>query len=257
MRIDYCLLDPTGNCTILVKTPVPVSDQPSVAAALMADEPAAEQAGFLTCEEGFDAVLRMAGGEFCGNASMCAAVLAAAERNVTEGVMNLRVSGASEPVKVRVTKRENGSWQGTVAMPRPVSILERDLPGAGRRCVVSFDGISHIIMEEKPDRAAAEALALELADFLKADAVGLMFLDLENETLDPLVYVPAAKTLFWENSCASGTTAVGAYLAMKNGGSAELTLKQPGGTLTVRVREDGAPALTGSVRILKEVKKDL
>lgn len=257
MRIDYFLLDPTGNRTILVKTPVPAADQPAVAAILMADEPTAEQAGFLTREEGFDIALRMAGGEFCGNASMCAAVLMALEKGLSEGTMNLRVSGSLEPVKVSVKKRADGSFEGTVAMPRPALIEERELPGTGRRCVVSFDGISHIIMEETPDRKAAEALAFELADFLRADAVGLMFLDLKNETLAPLVYVPGAKTLFWENSCASGTTAVGAYLAMKNGGSAELTLRQPGGALHVRVRADEAPTLTGSVKILKEVIKDL
>ncbi|MEE3458049.1 MAG: hypothetical protein VZQ82_08420, partial [Lachnospiraceae bacterium] len=62
MSIDYTLLDPTGNTTILVTTPVPAADQPSAAAKLMEAEPAAEQVGFLSREEGFDTVLRMAGG---------------------------------------------------------------------------------------------------------------------------------------------------------------------------------------------------
>ena len=235
MSIGYTLLDPTGNTTILVTTPVPAAGQPSAAAKLMEAEPAAEQVGFLSKEEGFDMVLRMAGGEFCGNASMCAAVMAAADRKMEEGTLTLHVSGASGPVKVRVKRQGDGSYEGTV------------------RPVVFFDGIAHIIIEEKPDKETAETLAPHLVKVLESDAVGLMFLDYENETLTPLVYVPAAGTLFWENSCASGTTAAGAYLAAKEGRAVQLTLRQPGGNLSVTVREDGQPVLTGSVRILKRV----
>ena len=256
MRIDYVLLDPTGNTTILVTTQVPEADQPSVAAELMAEEPSAEQVGFLTREDGFDAALRMAGGEFCGNASMCAAVLTAAGQNLAEGIVTLRVSGALEPVNVRVVRQKDGSFTGAVSMPQPALIETRELPGIGSRPVVFFDGIAHIIIEETPDRTAAEALAPALAHFLHADAVGLMFLDVENETLTPLVFVPAANTLFWENSCASGTTAAGAYLMHQSGEAVRLTLKQPGGSLTVAVREDGNPVLSGTVRIIRHAVKE-
>ncbi|MCR5295292.1 MAG: hypothetical protein K6E30_09015 [Lachnospiraceae bacterium] len=252
MKADYVLLDPTGNMTILVKTPFPPSERPRIAAELMAREPAAEQVGFLSHEEGFDLALGMAGGEFCGNASMCAGVLAAAERGIVRGDMTLRVSGAAGPVKVRVLRCEDGSWQGRVSMPEPFSIREAELPGIGRRPLVFFDGIAHIIMEGRPDRAAAEALAPKLARFLQADAAGMMFLDPENETLTPLVSVPGAGTLCWENSCASGTAAVGAYLASKNGGSADLSLRQPGGSLAVSVRNGRTILLSGSVRILRK-----
>ena len=41
-KLDYAVMDPTGNITILVTTPVPVSRQPECARALLAAEPAAE-----------------------------------------------------------------------------------------------------------------------------------------------------------------------------------------------------------------------
>ena len=68
---------------------------------------------------------------------------------------------------------------------------------------------------------------------LGADGLGLMFLD-GNGTqyrMTPLVYVPGSGTCFWENSCASGSAAVGMYLAAKTGSAAELSLSEPGGTL--------------------------
>ena len=74
-EIDYAVMDPTGNITILVETPVPEASQPFAAARLMELEPAAEQVGFLSSgRDGAELSLRMAGGEFCGNASMSAAV---------------------------------------------------------------------------------------------------------------------------------------------------------------------------------------
>ena len=50
MKVVYDVLDPTGNITILVRTPVPEADQPDVAAHLMELEPETEQVGFLSSE---------------------------------------------------------------------------------------------------------------------------------------------------------------------------------------------------------------
>ena len=107
-NIKYHVMDPTGNITILVETPVAEASQPFVAAKLMELEPEVEQVGFLTLAETpepdrsgclqqkmasqpektqqsekiplaessqnkYDIALRMAGGEFCGNATMSAA----------------------------------------------------------------------------------------------------------------------------------------------------------------------------------------
>ena len=70
--------------------------------------------------------------------------------------------------------------------------------------------------------------------------------------LTPLVYVPASQTVFWENSCASGTTAAGAYLFRRNPGeSLSLGLRQPGGRLEISAGADGRLLLGGTVRLLK------
>ena len=47
-KISYVLMDPSGNRTILVETPVDVTEQPRIAEALMKEEPSAEQTGFLS-----------------------------------------------------------------------------------------------------------------------------------------------------------------------------------------------------------------
>ena len=99
----------------------------------------------------------------------------------------------------------------------------------------------------------AERLAPVWCRTLESEALGLMFLDRERGILKPLVYVPSADTLFWESSCASGTTAVGAYLAAESGKAVQVPLKQPGGTLEIDAAPDGTLLLKGSVRLVRQV----
>ncbi|MBP3878974.1 MAG: hypothetical protein J6D46_01535 [Lachnospiraceae bacterium] len=249
MNAEYFVLDPTGNITILVRTPVPADLQVRTASALMEREPKAEQVGFLADGRDCDLTLRMAGGEFCGNASMSAAVIAAMRAGKKAGLIRLRVSGAPDPVTVQVEEKTDGSWKGTVNMPSPVKIEMREFSCTGKHPVVFFDGIAHIVLTEMLPRAEAEVLAEEWCRALGTDAVGLMFLDRSRDVLTPLVYVPSAGTLFWENSCASGTTAVGAYLAYESGEHTIKTLRQPGGELTVDAYPDGALTISGTVRL--------
>ena len=254
--LEYTLLDPTGNLTLLAETPVPTAAQPSVARQLMALEPEAEQVGFVSFGE--DGVsLRMAGGEFCGNASMSAAALylerrdSKREQPSCERSVSVSVSGTEAPVSVRLRALPDGAWLAAVTMPQPEEVGKACLPEYGVLPFVRFPGITHVILEEPMPQADAEAVAPGWCRHLDAEALGLMFLSRTEGTLKPLVYVPEAGTLCWESSCASGTTAVGAYLAAETEQEVCLRLKQPGGTLEIDARPDGMLRLTGTVRILR------
>ena len=250
MNLSYLLLDPTGNITLLVETPVPADLQPAAARQLMAREPGAEQVGFVSLsDEG--PFLRMAGGEFCGNAALASAAWYLLRTGRSAGTVNVRVSGTEEPVPVSIDSLAGGRWRGTVAMPRPLSADREIFPDDRSLPVIRFPGIAHVILEETMDRKAAEALAPQWCAHLGTEALGLMFLDRTRETLRPLVYVPAADTLFWESSCASGTTAVGAFLALKAGGPVDLALSEPGGTLSIAAEPSGRLLLSGYVQLLR------
>lgn len=256
MRLSFSLYDPTGNITLLVETPTPPEAQPDIAARLMALEPEAEQVGFLSGDASAPA-LRMAGGEFCGNASMSAAAFFAQRAGLSEARLSLAVSGTDAPVPVAVRALPDGGFFGAVEMPRPLSVTQESLPDGGALPVVRFPGIAHAIVEETPDTRRAQTLAPIWCRALHADALGLMFLDRARGTLTPLVYVPAAGTLVWESSCASGTSAVGAYLSDAAGAPVTLALRQPGGTLTVEAAPGGAPTLSGTVRLIKRAEAEL
>ena len=248
MKIKYYLMNPTGNITLLVETPVEEAVQPEIAARLMELEPTAEQVGFLNRNS-----LRMAGGEFCGNASMSAAALLCRDLKCGENrKIELDVSGADEKVYVEITA-EDKDFKGTVSMPKPQSVEDISLTFSGENystTAVKFKGITHLVFGSDFDKETAEKAAPEWCAELNADALGIMLLDKDNSRLEPLVYVPNAGTMFWESSCASGTSAVGAFLYAKEKRPVKQTFSEPGGKLTVEA--DGEKLLlTGCVEILK------
>ena len=264
------IFDPTGNITALVEDPVEIAEQSAVAAAVMERFPAVEQVGFARLSEsGGDVALRMAGGEFCGNAAMSAAALFLLRRGDTssdeEKTVKLRVAGISREVEVRLKKADGASFFASVRMPPALSVSEQVFPFGALRdpiTVVRMEGIAHAIVTPASgffslcgDKAAAEEAARRLCAALGAEALGLMFLEGEapDMRLTPLVYVPGSGTMVWENSCASGSAAVGTALGTRRGTRVALKLEEPGGVLGVESGGlRGETRLFGTTRLVGE-----
>ncbi len=252
MNIYYYLLDPTGNITILVDTPVPEKKRAEVAAKLMQVEPSSEQVGFTQ-----GTALNMAGGEFCGNATLSAAALYCRKNGIDSAGLELTVSGANKPVKVKIKKESPDEFTGAVEMPGPSEITETETEIGGKifkAALVNFGGISHIILPENAKKGECEKALIRTCKKLGKESLGFIFTD--GKALTPLVYVTSPETLVWESSCASGTAAAGIYFALKNGGFFSGTFAEPGGNLKIEVRGDKSglliPMLTGKVKIVKK-----
>ena len=269
MEIKYTIFKPGGNITALVETKVEAEKQPAIADEIMKAHPRVEQVGFVQFEPGrpVPALLRMAGGEFCGNATMSTAALYAIRSGDEADSIRVRASGASHSLEVRLGKSPENSvfFETGVEMPEPVSIemMKVDFGSTIEELpMVNMGGITHIIIERgrttyslKDSPEAAEGVVRQWCDTLGADSLGLMFLsgsdsmtkaegkagaehgikaDIGMQTeLIPLVYVPATDTVFWENSCASGSAAIGMYLSDKYGMTLEIDMEEPGGNLKV------------------------
>ena len=267
----YSILDPTGNITALVESDVEPDLQPQTAAGLMRSHPAVEQVGFMrmsSAEPGVQAEVRMAGGEFCGNASMSAAALYLLRRGGETETVRLRMSGARLPVELRLHRETADSVRAAVCMPRALAIGMRAFTFrtlVGQLTLVRLEGIAHVIVREtspffallKDRPAAEEALRLWCGE-LAAECLGLMFLEGDGPELKltPLVYVPGSATMVWESSCASGSAAVGMALAREKGGPVSLTLLEPGGSLCVESDPaTGETWLTGTTQLLQSVEE--
>ncbi len=243
----YVILDPTGNLTALVLTPVPEEKKQELIRRLLRES---EQVAFLLPAPGPEASekplkdpaagektiaagLRLMGGEFCGNATMAAAawLLRGRLQAGEEHSLFLSVSGAGEPVPCRIRALADGSYEGTVRMPairgiEDVRLADRDLSA------VHMEGILHLVDCGEPlPRDAAESLLLQAAQkWPEEEAVGL--LQWRAGFLRPLIYVRGSGSLVWENGCGSGSAAIGAWEAQKNGDGRRATrVAQPGGTI--------------------------
>ena len=260
MNIRYTIFDPTRNITLLTDTPVPRERQPLLAAELMRRLPAVEQVGFLEPPSlpGARLRLQMMGGEFCGNAAMSAAVWLA-ERDRQNGspasstaVLPLEVSGYPGVLRCRLEPLAEGGWSGTAAMPLPQRLGEAVLPGMGTVPAVYFPGIVHCVVPAGDmTRAQAEAAIRPLCAALGANACGILLWNEAASAFTPLVYVASSGTLVWESGCGSGSAALGVYLTARAGGSRTVSLRQPGGVITVHADWDGqsvaALSITGRV----------
>ncbi|MGB3438866.1 MAG: hypothetical protein WBA97_08960 [Actinophytocola sp.] len=265
--IDFVKVSPTQNMTVLVRTEHPEEEYPDIARRMMAYEHVhAEQVGFVRKPESsdVDVGLRMAGGEFCGNACMALAALNAFEAGLETGDsldVVLAASGTTACVRCRVAKRRH-DYGCRLAMPVPTAVEDGARAGGvgAGSAFVRYDSSLYVVIEtSRLDRSTmeeAQTLARRLGESRDVSAVGVMLYSAESNRLIPLVHVPSVGSMVWERGCGSGTASLGAYLAWKNATSVTTTVIQPGGTMGVTVSyERGGPMgieVEGSVRIVAE-----
>lgn len=239
MNIRYIPADPAGNLTGFVLTAVPKETRAQIAVAMMARCPEGfEQIGFIDEASLLAELPRMdmMGGEFCGNATRTFALLCARQRGMDAGEMDVSVSGAQKPVRVRFDARAGEAYAD---MPLPYALEQIVL--CGRTIpVVRMEGIAHaIVCGEAPSQALAAQI---LAAMPPEDAQGVIFL--ENDRLTPAVYVRATDALVWESSCGSGSVAA-AWLTAQEApdGEHRYIFLEPGGTLCVSIEKENGRAV--------------
>ena len=282
-NIIYKIFDPTKNITILVESDVGLKDQPTIAKALMEIHPNVEQVGFVSFDDNKNIKLRMAGGEFCGNATMCAGVYAVINDEIykikftkdNENILDkeyfkenliddnnyknnnkfanftktIYVDALKKYIEVEVKCINENKFIGTVNMPRAKEIKSITFPDGETYDVVYLQGISHIIIDTTDInfKNYFENKIKSYCDYLNVESLGIIFCDKNKNSITPLVYVKNADTLYWENSCASGSIAVYEYLKIKN---AELCILQPCNEYLKVIEKNNELYLSGEVRVL-------
>lgn len=257
MEIEYYLINPTGNITALVTGDVPQPEYGKISSEILKKEKCCEQVGFFSVS-GENVTLNMAGGEFCGNASMSACALYAYITGADEVNTALSVSGTDEKVSCSAVKSGNG-YGCSVVMPPVRNRREISLTDDGGREISAqlfeLDGISHAVLTQAIKKETAEREIVSLCRSLGVKSAGLMLYSPGSGTVRPLVYVDGIRSLYWESSCASGTCALAEYSELKPGEKKEFY--EPGGTLTAERLPDGRIKLYGSAEITEKVSAEI
>ncbi|PRR76874.1 diaminopimelate epimerase [Clostridium liquoris] len=261
--------------TIFVLDQVPRNMQMHVAKKLMSySNICAEQVGFIekaiVHKELEDKCLRlqMMGGEFCGNATRALAALMVHNQypNITKAedghTVQLEVSGIDSIINCQVYKTEDDNTylsQVNMPLPKEISDFSFEVDGIVFSSIkVEFEGITHFIVDSKKvkDKDLFFKQIKNEMDKTHYDAFGIMYYDYNEEFLEPLVYVKGTDSLFWERSCASGTSALGVALTYMKKKNIDQKVRQPGGLLQVTTKwsENSVESicLNGTVEIVAE-----
>jgi histidine racemase len=238
--LNISILKPGGNDTALIQKIPKKSLRKSINDAVMKTFPNVEQVGFYTYDKPKKlGVLEMAGGEFCGNATRSLAYLLLDGK---KGKLTIKASGTQQLLNAGVNKPSTAFAQMPIKKDlSAITQLEKNT------WKVSLDGITHLITP-KPKNVAVSKLKtlakrlLGQYDLLSSvPAAGIMFLNEKEQqlTISPVVWVRDIETLFYETACASGTTAVGLYLAKYKGiANRPIPILQPSGSyINVQIRK--------------------
>lgn len=267
--LPFTKWSPSGNTTLLFPAESVTGAQQAATAsqALMPHLLGGEQAGFCHLRE---RRLRMAGGEFCVNATRAFGALLALEEErtarqagtphheeVREHAFEVQVSGWQGPVGVRV-RGSLPEWRVAADLELPACPMQQPAPGV---TLVRLPGIAHLLLDERhvfpEDFLAASALLRREYELAALPASGVVWWRQVQHQLEmfPVVHVRDAGTTCLENACGSGALALGLRLCPA-GARRVFTILQPGGEpLEVTVdRQGGAVRATvdGPVRLVAE-----
>lgn len=221
MKVQYSIYNPAGNITALVLGDEYNSEQRKlINNEIMKKESNVEQVGFLSLK---DKKLTMAGGEFCGNATRCAALYYMKEEKSIE-------------LKINNNRIMAGIDYGTLDIWCEVPIEGYNIIKIGKNIYkIVLKGITILVVYEVSQYNELKHSAINLIKKynLNDDAIGVMFVDnMENIIkIYPIVWVKDIDTLFFENACGSGTIAVTMLESILKKSSNKYSVIQPSGSV--------------------------
>ena len=259
-KVVYQIFVPGGNDTAFVfGTDYKKEEKKIINNVIMQKEKNVEQVGFLGEKEAPELI--MAGGEFCGNATRSAAYF--------------YLEGKDGELKLKVNQKDyiNAGVKEGLAWCEIPLILDRDIIEEMENDIykIEMKGMTTIVIKEERAKQYIEKLDtikdvamgfIENYNLKEREAVGVMFLEKDKEIIkiNPVVWVNAIDTLFYETACGSGTTATAIVESYISGESKSVDVLQPSGhIITATVNIDGKKAsraiICGNIFCNNEIRK--
>jgi diaminopimelate epimerase len=201
-----------------------------------------EQAGFWLPKSNR---LEMAGGEFCGNASRAAAIMAT---NFQTGTAQLSVSGFDGEIMAQVKRISEEKFFVSANFP-DMKYKVSDAETEGKLIkIVDLDGIVHVVINgnlpenyEEFQRNLTKKLGLE-----NRAAVGVIWYQKKANAvkISPVVWVRKIDSFFRETSCGSGSIAVAIAAGVRK-------IVQPTGKIITVDIKNGVIILESEMEVIK------
>jgi diaminopimelate epimerase len=261
-KIEFVVVDPGGNVTVLVTTGVPRAERITVADKLLRQacirERGAEQVGFIDLENEI-LNLEMTNGELCINAIRCAGALATWKNE--RSFLKLRSSGLTGLVEIKAEESGNGEYFVEAKFePSVIKKVVRKKLLIGSESIdcklVYLSGIAQLLADWDTLPFSIKKLfsdknkglnSSKITDFelffnqiyrskkflVSQSAVGFVAFQRMTSTkyrIWPLVRVNGLETIFYETACGSASLAL-AYAQRSSTQGQEFEVMQPSGKL--------------------------
>lgn len=241
MRLNFVKISPAQNMTVLITDYVDPARYLEIARVVMSYEYLnAEQVGFIVPPKTNQSRLglEMSGGEFCGNAVLCAAAFGLYKGICQEGSFMVESSGAKAPLLCQAKAKSRNVFEIKAEMPQPFNMEELEIDIEGRSIfgwMVQLSGISHFVTNFWPSRENFEQMVESLQGKVDARALGIIPYRKLGEgkyEIWPYVCVRDTGSRVFEQACGTGSLSLGAHLHALQG-ECTLQVLQPGGIITV------------------------
>lgn len=231
-KYEYTILRPGGNDQMLIKGIIPQKSKRKINDEMIKRFPNVEQVSFYEFDQKNNlAILELAGGEFCGNATRSLAYLLL---NGKKGEISIKVSGTKRELKAGIKKENTAFAQMPVSNIESIKKLDKNL------FRVDLEGITQLIylQDKQIKNQNIKKYAFKILQkedlIYSVPAAGVMFITEQEEFIElkPVVWVRDIDTLLFETACASGTAAVGVWKAIQNNKKlTEVKVIQPTGKI--------------------------
>lgn len=244
--MQYYKINPGGNITAIVLGSYEPQRRVEISKIILAQDPEIEQVGFWVepNNKTSDARVEMMGGEFCGNASRCLALIAG-EASGKESLV-IECSGFPLPINALVTYNAS-----TITLPK--NVFEKNNTDDGP--LITMPGIEHLVLNKIISKQEAEHI-LQKTGLIQRDAAGVM--SLENVDghiyIRPYVWVKATETLYAETACGSGTLAAALVLAGENS-TAQIEIIQPSRASFTVIIDEKTVSLRGPIISREKIER--
>lgn len=249
MIIEYLIYNPSGNITALViGDKYDKKQRRQINDAIMKSNIDVEQVGFLSTQT---AKLTMAGGEFCGNATRCAALYYLKDKEIIELETN------NQKIKAGTDKNKN-IWCEIPIEEYKILKINDDI------YKIKLKGITILVVKKTKIYKNLKDDAKKFIEGYDIDdeAVGVMFVERIKEYIKmyPIVWVKNINTLFFENACGSGTIAVTMLEAVLAERSNKYCVLQPSGEfleteINIKDKKIIKAILKGKIKTDNKIKK--
>lgn len=236
--MKYYKINPGGNITAIVKSSYSQEEKIKLSKLIMEKDPTIEQVGFWVRakNKNNDGRLEMAGGEFCGNALRCLAILIKNSTGKTE--IRLESSGQDDFIDANVRGKTS-----------EIELSLNDFKCSENSCFLT--GIAYFITDKKILKNEAKKLLVKNYNNFPASGVIFYKKDKNIFSIKPIILVKDIGTLIEETACGSGTMAL-AYFMYSKYKIEKFQIKQPSNSIFRVSIKNKKISLSGKVTNIEE-----